>query len=80
MARDNLYSENHTMHYEDTLTTILAAFRTIGRDEFGPDVANARETARETLLGLAAWIEKGGAPPKILLDGSELVRYPVDLR
>lgn len=68
------------MEPEDTLTTIFQAFRVIGRDEFEPDTREARAVAVENLEAMAAHVKDGGAPPKILLDGSELVRYPVDLR
>lgn len=79
------------MNPEDTLTDIFKAFREIGRSECGTEKANEaqdgcectrefRDEAREALLDLAQWIDKGGNPPKILLDGSCLKRYPVDLR
>ncbi len=67
-------------HPEALLTDIFAAFRIINRRDFEPDVTDAREVAREALLDLAQWIDKGGAAPKIMLDGSCLKRYPVDLR
>lgn len=72
---------------EATLTTIFEAFLDISRSDCGIEKANQaadgcsctrefREKAREALLDLAQWIDKGGYPPEIVLDGSEYVRPP----
>lgn len=66
------------MNPEDTLTDIFKAFHRIARD--GRNVEERRIEARDALLDLAQHIEKGGAPPQILLDGSTLVRFPEHLR
>lgn len=79
------------MKPEATLTTIFRAFHAITTSNCGIEKANQstdgcncsreiRDDAREALIDLAQWIDQGGAPPKILLDGSEYVRYPFDLR
>lgn len=66
------------MNPEDTLTDIFKAFYRIARD--GRKLAERRIEARDALLDLAQHIEKGGVPPQVLLDGSELVRFPAHCR
>ena len=64
------------MDPEATLTEIFANFRTITRAEKLTDRFTARDDAIKGLQALADWIDHGGSPPKIMLDGSELVRFP----